>query len=340
MHSFPFRSLVRSTLSVIAVALAASTLAAKPTDISEPANDVGENDTYLDLGHPAEHIAIGDDGPTLILLPCWNCRWKEFEPFMERNAAKYRMHAITFPGQGGARAPALPLFSGGLVWQENAVQSVLSVMEQTGTEKITFVASSWGVKTAIEIASRFPERVAGIVNLDGQTVYSKSAMSLTGDPAEFEQGSVTVARDVLAKYLIPELKTDLDAWQNMNWVSLADSKHRMLVHGWFMATPQELMFNTWFENIVDTPTHNQRFSNLKTRFLDVRALRPHWNDEQKAKRRADYRDLFVQEGTSLPENYVRTWINDSQHLVPLSNLDAMERIVEDFLGGQKIHESY
>jgi len=54
------------------------------------------------------HVERRGTGTThVVLIPCHSCDWRAWETFMERNKARYTMHAVTLSGMGGT--PPLPL---------------------------------------------------------------------------------------------------------------------------------------------------------------------------------------------------------------------------------------
>ncbi len=56
---------------------------------------------------PIAHAEVRGEGPVkLVLLSSSPVDWRVWEPFMERNASRYTMHALSLPGVGGGPAPA------------------------------------------------------------------------------------------------------------------------------------------------------------------------------------------------------------------------------------------
>ena len=55
------------------------------------------------------HVETRGEGDThLLLVPGLLCDWTVWESFMERNAERYTMHAVTLPGFGGTEPPPEP----------------------------------------------------------------------------------------------------------------------------------------------------------------------------------------------------------------------------------------
>lgn len=76
-----------------------------------------------------EAYRLGSGEPVLLLIPCASCRWRSFDEFMQRNAERYTMYAVTLPGYGGTRPPDLPRYSTSTLWHNNAVAALIDLLE-------------------------------------------------------------------------------------------------------------------------------------------------------------------------------------------------------------------
>lgn len=123
---------------------------------------------------PLAHVEQRGTGPVdLILIPGLSCDWRVFNAFMDRNAERYRMWAVTLPGFGGSDAPPLAKDAKltDLVWLTNAERGVLKLIEDQKITKPYVAGHSLGGHVAMRLATRHPEAVAGVIAIDSIPLY-------------------------------------------------------------------------------------------------------------------------------------------------------------------------
>lgn len=137
---------------------------------------------------PLAHVETKGTGDThLVLVPGLGCDWTVWDAFMERNADKYTMHAVTLPGMTGTDAPPEPEGNEGTPWMDNAVAAINALLEKADVNEVVIVGHSLGGTLALDMASGEHERVAGVVSVDGM-----AAMPLGPQPVPAEQRAMIV----------------------------------------------------------------------------------------------------------------------------------------------------
>jgi len=102
----------------------------------------------------------GEGERTLVLLPTWSIvhsrLWKAQIPYLARHA-----RVVTFDGRGNGRSDRPEGVEPYL--EDEFARDTLAVLDATGTERATLVASSCGALWGTIVAADHPERVDGIV---------------------------------------------------------------------------------------------------------------------------------------------------------------------------------
>jgi pimeloyl-ACP methyl ester carboxylesterase len=199
----------------------------------------------------------------MVLIPTHNCDWSIYQSFMERNADRYTMHAVTLPGIAGTKAPPKPLRADGDAWIDNAVDATLAFIRQRGLDRPVILGHGLGGIVAYRLAADHPEACGPLITLDAMpapliskepidagsrqrmiekvtevqirnasdeqwnTQHRKLAASILVDEARRQELVAIFERtppDVGKEYYIEHLKTDL-TWR------LPDIESRTLVIG-------------------------------------------------------------------------------------------------------------
>jgi pimeloyl-ACP methyl ester carboxylesterase len=108
--------------------------------------------------------ASGGSGPALLLIPglaggpwCWAETIRRLSP-------DFAIHAVTLPGFDGRPAVEAPLI-------ERVCTDIVRYIEESGLDRPILVGHSLGAFLALRIGVRRPERIGGIVTLDGYPVF-------------------------------------------------------------------------------------------------------------------------------------------------------------------------
>lgn len=279
---------------------------------------------FAEPGELGEVVQIGESGPTLLLLTCLSCRWRQFDTFMERNKDKYRMHAITWPGMGGTPVPDLPYMENQRAWIDNAVNAVTNYIDANELTDVYIVGASYGGSMAMNVANARPDAIKGIINLDA-TLFI---------PYEMLSEDRFATANQMRQNMIEPLRYDQDAWQKFNKVTMDDPERRQLYHGWFMSTPRNVMNAYYFEIVMGFTDRNRQLEALSVPILDIRAIRPWWEDKEA--RRQKVEDWMAQ--ADLPKDYQLVFMYGSAHHVVEYQPEALDDMVETFIAGGTVED--
>ena len=108
------------------------------------------------------HYTVRGAGPTLVFVHGWTCTeqsWSRQVPFFSR---RYRVVTLDLPGHGRSDAPAHGDFS--IASFARAVEAVRAAVH---AERVVLVGHSMGATVIRRYALDHPDRVAGLVAVDG-----------------------------------------------------------------------------------------------------------------------------------------------------------------------------
>lgn len=275
-------------------------------------------------GEPEEFVPItdyklmGEGENTLVFIPCFSCRWKSFEPFMERNIERYKMLAVTLPGHGGTGFPEIPLNTPGTPWHDNAWAAVAGLMDELGIKNAVLITHSFGTDIGVHLAYERPDLIRAFIAIDANPL----------DP--LDQGGKTIderletAQEYREKYMEPLM--DPDAWINFNAArSIKDPGRRLIYHGMFVATEKEVVFQYWRENLLQDI--NPLFKELKMTYFDLQTLSASKEDQEQA--RVDH--LANLEAAGVPAGYQATYIHKSSHFMMEERPEVLDRMIKEIV---------
>lgn len=160
---------------------------------------------------PLGHIEKRGTGPVpVVLVPGWGCDWTVFESFMDRNAEKYTMYAVTLPGFGGTASPLLPdgTPTSDDIWLRNAEAAVVKLVEERKLDKPLLIGHSLGGHLAFRLAGHKPEHFRGAISLDGMIAFP------LGGPMKFPKEQRQMIVEQMAR---PQLEAmSEDDWDQMS----------------------------------------------------------------------------------------------------------------------------
>ncbi|MFN0134181.1 MAG: alpha/beta fold hydrolase [Phycisphaerales bacterium] len=142
---------------------------AKPAEAAKPAEPA--------LLTPLAHVEVRGSGPIhVVLIPGLVSDWTTFESFMERNAAKYTMYAVTLPGFGSSAPPPAPAapsdknYQHG-AWLANAERAVAKLVEDKKLDKPVLMGQTLGAHIALRVASAAPDKYRCVIAVNGWPAY-------------------------------------------------------------------------------------------------------------------------------------------------------------------------
>ena len=98
----------------------------------------------------------------LIFVHGWTCDDSSWTAQVAEFARKYRVLTLDLPGHGKSAVPAQDKFSIGLF-----ARAVEAVRAEAGVDRVVLVGHSMGAPVIREYARLYPQRVAGLVAVDG-----------------------------------------------------------------------------------------------------------------------------------------------------------------------------
>lgn len=262
----------------------------------------------------------GTGEPALLLIPCGACGWWAFDGFMERNADRYTMFAVTLPGYGATPDPGLPVDTDGAPWHDNAVAQLSRLLDDEGVDDVVVVGHSFGSTIALELAAARPDVVTGVVNLDGGITSHRSWFP--DDPAE----RLRAAAELMAYNV--ETYADPETWRRFNLPTILDPDRRLLYHGMFMGTSRTAVFQYWRENLlVDL---NPILQGLSMPLLDVQVVSPTAADPEGTRR--SYEDQMADVGPS--DRLHTVWVYETFHQILEHRPEVVDEMVAAFVEGR------
>jgi len=150
---------------------------AKPSGGSTPLGDLG----------PVEKRGRGP--VPMILIADIRTDWSLYRSFMDRNADRYTMYAVTLPGYGGAPAPPRPetLDLKTTPWWDGAEKGVISLIEKNGLNKPVVVGIAASSFLATRLAVNHPDRIRAAVAIDGNVYAAFRSLANPDYPATPEE---------------------------------------------------------------------------------------------------------------------------------------------------------
>ena len=138
------------------------------------------------------HWTSKGSGPAIILVHGWTCdetSWKENVPEL---SAKYRVITLDLPGHGKSDSPKDGTFTMALF-----ARAVEAVRAEAKVEKAVVAGHSMGTPVIRQYALLYPQRVAGLIIVDGLVQLPGAGAPFTPPPMTGEAGKQ--ARDKMVR---------------------------------------------------------------------------------------------------------------------------------------------
>lgn len=108
------------------------------------------------------HSSSVGAGPTIVFVHGWTCDSSSWEGQIPAFANDYRVIALDLPGHGKSQSPSDGMFSMDLF-----ARAVEAVRAEAGADRIVLIGHSMGAPVIRQYARLYPDRVAGLVAVDG-----------------------------------------------------------------------------------------------------------------------------------------------------------------------------
>lgn len=182
-------------------------------------------------------ISYGE-GPAILFVHGWTCDTTVWAAQMAELANSYRVIALDLPGHGLSGSPANGQFTMDLY-----AKAVEAVRADAGAEEIVLVGHSMGAPVISQYALNYPDRVAGLVAVDGGLSPPDPASMPPLPEGPFRQ----VREQLIRGFFVPETKVQVQ--DQVLHVMLAPSDERATAVGSAMGT-----FSRVDGNRIDAPT--------------------------------------------------------------------------------------
>lgn len=150
-------------------ALAQQTDAAQDPRLDNLVHEIGYR--TAELGSLGAVVERGTGPIDMVLISGFGMGASAFEGFMQRNAGRYHMLAITLPGFEGTAAAAMPPAStsyGEQTWTRGAIEGVVRLVRERRLKSPVVVGHSLnGTQVAAQVAIDHPELVRALILLAG-----------------------------------------------------------------------------------------------------------------------------------------------------------------------------
>jgi len=125
----------------------------------------------------------------MILIAEIRTDWSLYRSFMDRNAERYTMYAVTLPGYGGAPAPPRPetLDLKTTPWWDGAEKGVISLIEKNRLDKPVVVGMAASSYLATRLAVNHPDKIRAAVVIDGNVYATFRSLANPDYPATLEE---------------------------------------------------------------------------------------------------------------------------------------------------------
>ncbi len=111
-------------------------------------------------------VSEGEGVVDLILIPGIGLSHRAWQPWMEANADRYRMHAVTLPGMAGTAPPPLPDPPvSDTPFLDNAVSAIALYIEEEGLDRPAVIGHGTGGMVAMLVGVRHPELVRATASI-------------------------------------------------------------------------------------------------------------------------------------------------------------------------------
>ncbi|HXV77722.1 MAG TPA: alpha/beta fold hydrolase [Candidatus Polarisedimenticolaceae bacterium] len=180
---------LRGTACVLLLLTAFAAARAQQSCQPRMEQDPSRNNLVHPAGYePAEPVSLGavirgGHGPTpVVLVPGAGFGGEVFAGFIEANADRYSMLAVTLPGFGGTAAPPMPADGTSYAeqtWTRSARDALAHLIEQERLDR-PIVVGHWisGTQVALGVALDRPDLVRGVVVVSGVTKFVSTGASM------------------------------------------------------------------------------------------------------------------------------------------------------------------
>lgn len=252
-------------------------------------------------GHRIWYETEGRGAPALVLLPGWTCDGSIFSAQRPALAKRYRVITIDPPGQGRSDKPEITydmtLFA----------RSVDAAMRAAKVDKAVLIGYSMGGSIARRTAADFPNRVLGIVSIDGPAFMKF--------PPDVEAGIRKWVKDFAGPDAAAAREKFMSAMFRPSTTDAVKEKIRAATRQVTTQASSSAIEHTLLTDWSDLPP-------VKAPALAVNAPSPNPNDTRRASLEKTYPNLTFHE------------VPDTSHFLLLEKPDEVNRLIIEWVDRQ------
>jgi pimeloyl-ACP methyl ester carboxylesterase len=149
----------------------------------------------------------------MILIADVRTDWSLYRKFMDRNADRYTMYAVTLPGYGGAPAPPRPetFDLKSTPWWDGAEKGVINLIEKNRLTKPVVVGTAASSYLATRLAVNHPDKIRAAVVISGNVYAAFRSLANPDYPATPEERVDVLMKQPGANGMISEFMPALMA---------------------------------------------------------------------------------------------------------------------------------
>jgi pimeloyl-ACP methyl ester carboxylesterase len=270
------------------------------------------------------HVEQRGTGPVpMVLVPGISCDWRVFETFMDRNAARYTMYAVTLPGFGGSPPPPPP-GDDATAWLDHAEAAIWRVVTEHGLNDPVIVGHGLGGHLALRIGIAHRDEVAAIVSIDGGPLvpYGSAAMGDTDRRA--------MAKRTLDAYAELDDETWVQVQFNFGKRMATDAMRGVELGGMYARAPRAAVFG--YMSAFSAADLRDRLPSLTVPTLVVAALQ---RDPQRPQMAREMVLTWQTHLAAAPEHELVV-MDGSRHFVQDDRPDELDELITRFLAASGV----
>ena len=198
-----------------------------------------------------------DAAPVMVLLHGFPSASHQFRRLIDALGADYRLIAPDYPGMGHSDAPLSTSEGGSFTYTFDGLADVMDAfLERLGVARFVLYVFDWGAPVGFRLATRHPDRIAGLVVQNGNAYLeglSDSALEFVTLPPE-DPGTDAAIRSLLT----------LDATRSQYETGAGD-REAIAPDGW-----------TLDQHLLDRPGRTQPMLDLAHDYRSNLGRYPHW----------------------------------------------------------------
>lgn len=273
------------------------------------------------FGHVEQH---GSGDATLILVPCLGCDWRAWDEFMDRNADRYTMYAITWPGMGDTPLPKVQQDASATPHWDYILDAMAALIRNKKLLNPILVGHSAAGPYVVHFAAQYPALVGKVVSVDA-TIANWDTFGYT--PQQRAAWAKSEMKDVRDQY-------DNDAaWAKLNAPpkGIKDPVRRAMYGRMWTTPPREHVLQYWGE-WLETDV-GAMLPNVDVPLLAIYAIRSKDKhpDQTRTKRRARFKRAKV------GSNITVAFIEQSGHSIWEHQPKLFDAMIADFVNGRNLN---